>query len=66
MFLTAEIRTLEGNSLGVLVLKPKTFRSGKEGWFGQAKLEMDGQRYQVQCQLVAIPAKSASDVETEE
>ena len=41
MFLTAEIRTVDGQSLGVLLLKPKTFRSGKAGYHGQGKLTLD-------------------------
>lgn len=41
MFLTAEIRTVDGQSLAVLVLKEKVFRSGKQGWFGQGKLTLD-------------------------
>ena len=61
MFLTAEIRTVDGQSLGVLVLKEKVFRSGKRGWFGQAKLEIDGKRHQTQCQAVAIAEKTARE-----
>lgn len=53
-YLTCEVRTLTGETVGVLVLKPKTFASGKEGYHGQGKLEHDGQRYQCQAQLVAI------------
>lgn len=59
MFLTCEFRTLDGESLGVLVLTEKTFRSGKSGFFGQAKLVVEGRRYQAQAQLVAIEGKSA-------
>jgi len=54
MFLTTKIRTVDGKSLGVLVLEPKTFRSAKAGYHGQGKLTLDGQRCQAQCQLVAI------------
>lgn len=57
MFLIAEIRTVRGESLGVLILSPKVFRSGKEGFHGVGKLKRDGQRYQCQAQMVAIPAK---------
>ena len=57
--LTCEIRTLDGQSLGVLVLAPKTFSSGKTGCFGQAKVVIEGQRYQCQCQLVAIASKQS-------
>lgn len=60
MFLTAELRTVDGRSLRVLVLQPKTFRSGKEGYHGQAKLVLNGQRYQAQCQLVAIRSNDSN------
>ena len=55
--LTCEIRTLGGQSLGVIVLAPKTFKSGKEGYFGQAKVLIEGTRYQTQAQLVAIASE---------
>ena len=54
MILTATIRGDNGEALGVLVLNPKEFKSGKVGYFGQAKLEIDGARYQCQGQLVRI------------
>ena len=54
MFLTAVVRTDDGESLGVLVLKPKTFSSGRVGWFGQGKIEIGGERHQAQCQVVRI------------
>jgi len=57
MFLTATIRDDNGASLGVIVLAPKTFRSGKEGWFGQGKIEIDDRR----CQAVQIGSKAKSD-----
>lgn len=52
--LTATIRTDEGKALGILVLKEKTFKSGKTGFFGQGKIVIDGMRYQAQGQLVKI------------
>ena len=57
MFLTAEIRKIDGTSLGVLILNRKTFKSGREGWFGQGKVKIDGARHQAQCQLVEIAVK---------
>ena len=74
MFLTCEIRTVDGKSLSILVLKPKTFRSGKEGYHGQAKLtlpalsgaEGDGRRFQAQCQLAGIAAKSGAQPEPQQ
>lgn len=58
MVLTAEIRELTGESLGVILLNEKTFKSGKSGWFGTAKIEIDGIRYQCQSQLVKIAGQS--------
>ena len=57
--MTCEIRTLDGVSLGVLVLASKVFKSGKEGYFGQGKVTIEGQRYQCQAQLVAIASKQS-------
>ena len=57
MFLITDVRLVDGTTLGVLVLSEKTFRSGKTGFFGQAKITHKGQRYQAQCQLVEIKPK---------
>jgi len=66
MFLTAEIRTVDGKSLGLLVLSEKLFKSGKSGYHGQGKIEMNGVRFQGQCQLVGITPKSdAGEVDGE-
>lgn len=54
MHLTCEVRTIEGTTLGVLLVRPKEFKSGRKGYFGQAKISLDGQRFQSQCQLVRI------------
>lgn len=61
MFLTCEVRTVDGESVGVLVLSEKTFASGNKGYHGQAKLELDGARYQSQCQMVRIEARGDGD-----
>jgi hypothetical protein len=56
-FLTCEVRTVGGETLGLLVLKPKEFTSGSTGFFGQGKLELEGERYQAQAQLVKIGSR---------
>ena len=62
MFLTVTVRDEDGKSLGVLVLKDKTFSTGNTGYFGAGKIEIGGRRYQAQAQLVAIKGKAeASD-----
>lgn len=62
MFLTATLRDDNGESVGVIVLAPKEFKSGRQGFFGQAKISLDGQRFQSQCQLVRIgePERAAT------
>jgi hypothetical protein len=66
MFLTATLRDDNGQSVGIIILREKVFKSGKTGFHGQGKLALDGQRYQAQAQLVAIAAKSdTGGVETE-
>ena len=61
MLLTATIRTDDGDAVGIVVLKEKTFRSGSVGFFGQGKVEIDGKRHQVQVQAVEIGSKSKGD-----
>ena len=65
-FLTCELRTLDGESVGVLILQPKTFKSGKAGYFATGKLELDGLRYQAQAQLVAVGTPAKQDRATQE
>jgi hypothetical protein len=59
--LTATIRDDNGQALGIVVLSPKVFSSGKTGFFGVAKIEIGGQRYQAQAQAVAIAPKGDGD-----
>ena len=66
MLQKAEIWTVDGQSLGLLVLKPETSRSGKAGYQSQGKLTLGSVRYQGQAQLVAIAAKiDSGDIEGE-
>lgn len=65
MFLTAEIRTVTGESLGVLVAAEKTFRTGSRGYYATGKVEIDGKRYQAQLQLVEIGSKAAAEESAE-
>ena len=58
MTLTAVLKDSDtGETVGMLVLDPKVFKSGSTGYFGQGKIVIDGKRYQTQCQVVAIKAK---------
>ncbi|NLF11192.1 MAG: hypothetical protein GX597_05350 [Anaerolineaceae bacterium] len=65
-FLTCEVRTLDGQSLGVMVLKAKTFASGSRDYHGQAKIEVEGERLQCQCQAVVIGSKGDAKQEASE
>ncbi len=56
--LMALIKDEDGKTLGMIPLAPKTFTSGSRGFFGQCKLEVSGERYQAQVQLVAIGSKN--------
>jgi hypothetical protein len=69
MNLIVEIKTEQGQPLSTLVAAPKHFKTGSRGFHGQAKIEIDGKRYQTQVQLVEIgsknaPAEDKSDDET--
>lgn len=57
MFLTATIRDDNGESVGVIVLARKEFKSGSLGYFGQGKVQIDGKRHQCQVQAVEIGSK---------
>jgi hypothetical protein len=58
MILTLTVRDDNGEALGVIVAAPKTFATGSEGYHGQAKITIDGRRFQCQAQLVQIREKS--------
>ena len=60
MFLTATIRDDNGESVGIIVLTSKTFRSGSVGYHGQGKLLINGKRHQAQCQAVEIKQQEAT------
>ena len=54
-------RPIEVKLLGMTCqVPPKTFASGKRGYFGQAKLSANGRTYQFQVQLVEITPKATT------
>ncbi len=57
MIIDVLIKNEDGETLGKLVANEKTFASGSRGFFGQAKIEIAGKRYQTQVQLVEIGSK---------
>ena len=63
MILSATIAA--GNeAAGLVVLAEKTFKTGSRGFWGSAKVVIDGKRYQVQVQAVEIGSKPATDAPT--
>ncbi len=57
MYLTATLRTDDGEAVGVIALAPKVFTTGNVGWYGTGKMAVDGVRYQAQVQIVRIKPK---------
>ena len=61
--LVAEIKDAQGNSVSVLPLPEKDFKTGSKGYFGMGKLSIGEKRYQVQIQLVEIGSKVKAEKE---
>ena len=57
MIIIAEIKTGDGQLLGMLTLPAKDFKTGSKGFYANGKVEIDGKRYQAQIQLVEIGSK---------
>ncbi len=57
MNIIIEVKSADGQSLGLLTASPKDFKTGSRGFYGQGKLEFEGKRYQAQIQLVEIGSK---------
>lgn len=56
--LVAKIQDDNGVVLGLIPLAAKDFKTGSRGFFGQGKLDANGERLQVQVQAVVIGSKS--------
>lgn len=61
--LMALIRDSDGKDLAIVPLAEKTFTSGSRGYFGQSKVEVNGERLQVQVQAVIIGSKGETKAE---
>ncbi len=61
MNLIVEIKSPEGQSIGILTVAPKDFKTGSKGYYGNTKIEIEGKRYQAQVQLVEIGSKPKSE-----
>jgi len=61
MFVIAELKKNTGELLTVLTLPPKEFKTGSKGFYANMKIEIDGNRYQAQIQLVEIGSKTKQE-----
>ena len=61
--LVALIKDEDGKTLGMIPLAEKAFTSGSRGYFGQAKLEIGGDKHQAQVQLVQIGSKNGKEAD---
>lgn len=61
MFIIAELKTDEGQSVAALTLTAKEFKTGSRGFYANTKAEIDGKRYQVQIQMVEIGSKKKAE-----
>jgi hypothetical protein len=57
MVIIADLKTETGQALGTIAAPSKLFKTGSRGFYANAKMEIDGKRYQVQIQLVEIGSK---------
>lgn len=58
MSLIVEIKTAEGQTIALLTVEAKNFKTGSRGFHGQGKIDFDGKRYQTQVQMVEIGSKN--------
>ncbi|HSQ26400.1 MAG TPA: hypothetical protein VLM80_04670 [Anaerolineales bacterium] len=56
-YIAAELKDERGQSLALLSITPKEFKTGSRGFYANQKVEIAGKRYQVQVQLVEIGSK---------
>ena len=61
MNLIAELKTDTGQTIALLTIPPKEFKTGSKGFFGMTKSEIDGKKYQIQIQIVEIGSKKKDD-----
>jgi len=54
----------DDNTVGLLAVEEKQFKTGSKGFFGRGKIKIGEKRYQVQVQLVEIGSKPKADDQT--
>ncbi len=57
MAIMVDLKDEKGQVIGNILAPAKQFKTGSRGFFGMAKIEIDGKRYQVQVQIVEIGSK---------
>ena len=57
MNIIVELKTPEGQLIGLMTMPAKDFKTGSKGYFASGKVELDGKRYQTQIQMVEIGSK---------
>ena len=57
MYILADLKLDDGQSVAVITVPPKEFKTGSRGFFGSTKAEINGKRYQIQIQVVEIGSK---------
>ena len=60
MFLIAELKQEGGQTVAVLTVPSKDFKTGSKGFYGSTKAEIDGKRYQVQVVEIGSKPKEAA------
>ena len=57
MYILADLKLDDGQSVAVITVPSKEFKTGSRGFFGSTKAEFNGKRYQIQIQVVEIGSK---------
>lgn len=60
MVVLAEFK-LDKESIAIVPVNPKEFKTGSRGFYANTKIEIDGKRYQLQIQMVEIGSKPKSE-----
>ncbi len=61
MYILADLKLDDGQSVAVITVPPKEFKTGSRGFFGSTKAEINGKRYQIQIQVVEIGSKGKAE-----
>jgi predicted RNA-binding protein with EMAP domain len=65
MFILADLKMDDGQTVAVVMAPPKEFKTGSRGFYGTAKAEIGGKRYQVQIQVIEIGSKKTAAEEAD-